>query len=129
MDLRAVRTTLSFIFSAWHNQAARIFNVDVVAVLVAISLPWSTTGAVVLIALLLLAIVPTLDVRSFLDSLARPACALPLAFLALAVVGTLWADSPWPERIHGINPVVKLAAIPFLLYHFERTQRGLWVFV
>jgi len=128
MDLRAVRTTLSFIFSAWHNQAARIFNVDVVAVLVAIALPWSTTGAVVLIALLLIAIVPTLDARTFLDSLGRPVCALPLAFLALAVIGTLWADSVWPERIHGINPVVKLVAIPFLLYHFERSQRGAWVF-
>jgi O-antigen ligase len=40
----------------------------------------------------------------------------------------LWAESPWSERIHGINPVVKLIAIPFLLYHFERTQRGVWVF-
>jgi O-antigen ligase len=129
MDLRAARTTLSFIFSAWHNQAARIFNVDVVAVLLAITLPWSTTGAVVLIALLLVAIIPTLDAGSFLRSLARPVCALPLALLALAVVGTLWANSPWSERIHGINPLVKLIAIPFLLYHFERSQRGVWVFV
>lgn len=49
--------------------------------------------------------------------------------LALAVVGTLWADGPWRARIHGISPVVKLLAIPFLLYHFERSQRGAWVFV
>jgi O-antigen ligase len=61
--------------------------------------------------------------------LTRPASALPLAFFALAVVGTLWSDSPWPARLHGINPVAKLLAVPFLLYHFERSQRGIWVFV
>jgi O-antigen ligase len=58
----------------------------------------------------------------------RPACALPLAFFALAVVGMLWADSPWPTRLHGVNSVVKLLAVPFLRYHFERSQRANWVF-
>jgi O-antigen ligase len=45
------------------------------------------------------------------------------------VLGTLWAEGPWPARLHGIGPAVKLLAIPFLLYHFERSQRGNWVFV
>ena len=31
--------------------------------------------------------------------------------------------------MHGINPVAKFVAIPFLLYHFERSRRGAWVFV
>jgi O-antigen ligase len=75
-----------------------------------------------------LALIPTLDPRALLRSLTRPASALPLAFFALAVVGTLWSDSPWPARLHGINPVAKLLAVPFLLYHFERSQRGVWVF-
>jgi hypothetical protein len=54
---------------------------------------------------------------------------LPLLFFALAVVGTLWAEVPWPARLHGINPVAKLLVIPALLYHFERSERGAWVFV
>jgi O-antigen ligase len=76
----------------------------------------------------LLALIPTLDPRALLRSLTRPASALPLALFALAVVGTLWSDSPWPARLHGINPVAKLLAVPFLLYHFERSQRAIWVF-
>ena len=76
-----------------------------------------------------LALIPTLDPRALLRSLTRPASSLPLAIFVLAVVGTLWSDSPWPARLQGINPVAKLLAVPFLLYHFERSQRAIWVFV
>jgi len=47
----------------------------------------------------------------------------------LAVVGTFWGDSPWPARLHGISPVAKFLVIPFLIYHFERSHRGHWVFI
>jgi O-antigen ligase len=103
-------------------------TVDVLAVLAAAVLPWSTSGVAIFMTLWFLALIPTLDRRALLRSLTRPASALPLAFFALAVVGTLWSDSPWPARLHGINPVAKLLAVPFLLYHFERSQRGVWVF-
>jgi hypothetical protein len=83
----------------------------------------------VFIVLWLLALVPTLNARAYLRSLNRPACLLPLLFFALAVIGTLWADSPWPARLHGINPVAKLLVIPALLYHFERSEKGAWVLV
>ena len=45
----------------------------------------------------------------------------------LAVIGTLWADGLWSERLHGISPVAKLLVIPFLIYHFERSTRGMQV--
>jgi O-antigen ligase len=115
-------------FAAWHDPAARTLTVDVLAVLAAAVLPWSTSGVAIFMTLWFLALIPTLDPRALLRSLTRPASALPLAFFALAVVGTLWSDSPWPARLHGINPVAKLLAVPFLLYHFERSQRGVWVF-
>src|SRR6185436_5152235 len=35
--------------------------------------------------------------------------------------------APWSMRLQGINPVTKFIAIPFLLYHFERSRRGHWV--
>jgi O-antigen ligase len=116
-------------FGAWRDPAAWILTVDVLSVLVAVALPWSTSGVAIFMVIWFLALVPTLEPRALLHSLTRPASALPLAFFVLAVVGTLWADSPWPARLHGINPVVKLLAIPFLLYHFERSQRANWVFV
>jgi hypothetical protein len=73
-------------------------------------------------------LIPTIELRVFLQDLKRPACFLPIAFFALAIVGTSWADVPWSSRYHGISPVAKLVAIPFLLYHFERSHRGVWVF-
>jgi O-antigen ligase len=115
-------------FGAWRDPAAQILTVDVLAVLVAAVLPWSTSGVAIFMVLWFLALIPTLDPRALLRSLMRPTSALPLAFFALAVVGTSWSDSPWPARLHGINPVAKLLAVPFLLYHFERSQRGIWIF-
>jgi O-antigen ligase len=37
---------LSLVLSAWHDPFARILNVDLLTVLIAILLPWSTTGVV-----------------------------------------------------------------------------------
>jgi hypothetical protein len=120
--------TLAALSRLWRDPVAQVRTVDLLAVLVAALLPWSTSGVAIFMVLWFVALIPTLDIRALLGSLKRPACALPIAFFALAVVGTLWADSAWPARLHGINPVAKLLAIPFLLYHFERSQRGMWVF-
>ena len=64
---------------------------------------------------------------AFLASLKRPICALPIALFALAVVGTLWSDAPWGARLYAIGPTAKLLVLPVLLYHYQRSTRGLWV--
>jgi O-antigen ligase len=119
---------LALVMSATHDPAARILNVDLVAVLIAFLLPWSTTGVVIAMALWIIALVPTLEVGAFLRSLRRPICILPIAMFALALLGTLWSEAPWGERLYGVGPTVKLLVLPLLLYHFERTTRGVWVF-
>jgi O-antigen ligase len=129
----AVRTDpgaswLSVIWSARHDPAARILNVDLLTILIAIMLPWSTTGVVILVALWIVALVPTLELRGFLQSLTRPICALPIALFALALLGTLWSDAAWGARLYAVAPTAKLLVLPLLLYHFERSPRGLWVF-
>src|ERR1700712_4000611 len=48
---------VSVIFSAWHDPAARILNVDLLAVLIAILMPWSTTGAVIAIVMWVVAVI------------------------------------------------------------------------
>ncbi len=116
--------------TSWHSMAARFLYVDLLAVLTAVALPWSTTAVAWLLGFWLASLIPlspTLQARSFLRLLASPVCRWPLALLALAMVGTLWAEGPWPERFHAISPLVKFAVIPFLLYHFERSRRGAWV--
>lgn len=100
------------------------------AILTAAALPWSTSLVAIFFVIFIAVLIPTSNAREFLQSLRRPVNLLPIIFFLLAVVGTLWAsDIPWKARLHGINPTAKLLAIPFLVYHFERSHRGLWVFV
>jgi O-antigen ligase len=120
---------VSVIFSAWHDPVARILNVDLLAVLVAVLLPWSTSGAAIALVLWIAALVPTFNARAFLHSLSNPVYSLPIAMVALAIVGTLWSDAPWGPRLYAISPTAKFLVLPLLLYHFERSTRGVWVFI
>lgn len=112
---------LSAIWAARYRTPARF------VALVALLLPWTTTG-------LTFALVPWLiafafiDLREFPRASLRPVCLLPIALVVLAAAGTLWSDAPWPERIHAIGPVAKLLVIPLLIYQFERWPYGNWVF-
>jgi len=112
---------------AWRNPAAWMTTVDVVAILVALSLPWSTSLVGIFAAALIVTMVPFLDLGAFLQSLKRPISAVPIALCALALVGTLWSDAPWGERLYAVGPTAKLLVLPMLLYHFQRSERGLWV--
>jgi O-antigen ligase len=115
--------------SVWRDPAAWAKTADVVAVLVAASLPWSTTLVSIFMAVWLITLLPTLQFKPFLRSLSRPECIFPIALFLLAVAGTLWAtDISLAARMRGVNPTAKLLAIPFLMFHFERSSRGIWVF-
>jgi len=113
----------------WRNPAGWLTTVDICAVLVALSLPWSTSLVAIFGAALLFTRIPFLDVRSFLQLLRQPICLAPIALFLLTCVGTLWSDASWATRLHAINPAVKLLMLPVLFYHFQRSERGLWVFV
>lgn len=113
----------------WREPAVQMRSVDVLAAAVAASLPWSTSATGILMALWFIALVPTLRWHELKATLLRPASLLPLAFAALSIVGILWADANWAARLHGTNPLAKLIAIPFLIYHFQRSSRGHWVFI
>ncbi|KRQ04272.1 O-antigen ligase family protein [Bradyrhizobium manausense] len=114
-------TWVSAIWAARYRTPARF------VALIALLLPWTTTGTT-------FALIPWLIAFAFLDlpdfprSLLRPVSLLPIALVVLAAVGMLWSGAPWPERIHAIGPVLKLLVIPLLIYQFERWPYGLWVF-
>ena len=91
----SIGSMFSLVLSARHDPVARILNVDLVAVLVAALLPWSTSGVAIIMVVWLVALVYTLEMRPFLASLRRPVCMLPIALVVLAAVGTLWSDAPW----------------------------------
>ncbi len=116
------------VLRAWRDPAAWSRTADIVAVLIALSLPWSTSLVGIFVAVWLVSVAPTLDVRVFLRSLRRPICAFPIALFVLAAVGTLWSDAAWGARLYAIGPAFKLLVLPFLFYHYERSARGMWVF-
>lgn len=120
---------VSIVVSAWHNPFARILNVDLLAVLLAFLLPWSTTGVVIVSVLWIVALGFAFDFSAFRQSLLCPVSALPIMLVALAIVGTLWSDAAWSVRLAAISPTSKLLFLPLLLYHFSRSGRGEWVFV
>lgn len=113
---------------AWREPANWMKTADIFAVLVAAALPWSTSLVGIFVVAFVVTMAPALDLRAFLQSLRRPICAAPIALFALAVIGTLWSDAPWGMRLYAIGPVAKLLVLPALIYHFERSLRGTWVF-
>jgi O-antigen ligase len=115
--------------STRHNPSAHTLNVDLIAVVVAALLPWSTSGVSIGMVVWLAALAATLELRPFLRSLQRPISALPIALVALAVTGTLWSDASWGARLYALSPATKLLVLPFLFYHFQRSTRGMWIFV
>ncbi|BAM88496.1 O-antigen ligase [Bradyrhizobium oligotrophicum S58] len=112
----------------WRDPAAWRTTVDVVAVLLAASLPWSTSLVSILGVVMLVTMLPFLDVERLLQTLKRPISLAPIALFLLALVGTLWSDAAWGARLYAVGPAAKLLVLPALFYHFERSERGLWVF-
>jgi len=108
--------------SAWTTSA------DIVTVLLAFSLPWSTSLVGIFGVVLVLVMGPTIDASTFIAQLKRPIAAAPIALFLLALVGTLWSDARWGLRLYAVAPTAKLLLLPLLFYHFERSERGLWVF-
>ena len=112
----------------WRDPAAWVTTADIFAVLIALSLPWSTSLTGIFAAAWLVTVAPTLDIRLFLESLRRPICVFPIALFGLALLGTLWSDAAWGVRLHAVGPAAKLLVLPVLFYHYQRSTRGMWVF-
>jgi hypothetical protein len=125
----AGHSSVSLLSRRWRDPAAWRTTVDVVAILLAASLPWSTSLVSILGVVMLITMVPYLDLEAFLGSLKRPVAIAPIALFVLALLGTLWSDAAWGARLYAVGPAAKLLVLPALLYHFERSERGLWVFV
>lgn len=107
---------------------ASLYPADILVVLITACLPWSTSLPAILVGLWLLALVPVIARGDFLKLVKRPICCWPIIFFLLAVIGTLWSVAPWEARLYAIGPLAKLLAIPLLIYHFQRSSRGFWVF-
>src|SRR6185312_14336158 len=79
--------------------ATALRNADILAVLIAASLPWSTSLPAIFTGLWLLALVPIIAPAALLQLSKRPVSLLPVAFFVLALVGTLWSTASWGTRL------------------------------
>jgi hypothetical protein len=100
---------------------------DGLAVLVALSLPWSTSATSILAFLYALAVLPTLGSDSWRMLRTAPAIWLPVALVVLAILGVLWADIPIANRFIALHPFGKLLVLALVLLHFEKSERPHWV--
>ncbi|MGT2434834.1 O-antigen ligase family protein [Bradyrhizobium betae] len=129
MTTPASETTAQMLRRRLRSPAAWSETVDLFAILTVASLPWSTSLVAIFNAAFLVCMVPFLDLRAFLQSLRRPIAAAPIALFVLALLGTLWSDAAWGTRLYAVGPTVKLLVLPVLLFHFERSPRGDWMFI
>jgi hypothetical protein len=97
---------------------------DGLVVAVAVSLPWSTSATSILIALWLLAFIPTIDMATLRREVQTWEGGLPVLLWLLALVGMLWADVTWSERFKGLDGFNRLLVLPLLLAQFRRSEHG-----
>jgi O-antigen ligase len=122
-----VRLGIPAQIGAWPQSRFWRLCVDIYPALAAASLPWSTTAVSVFMVLWLVVLLPTIRWQEFFKALRAPASYLPLAFVTLALAGLFWTEESWPDGLQGLVPVLKLLAVPLLLYHYQRSERGHWV--
>ncbi len=129
MSAGAAASPANAVLRLWRDPAAWATAADFFAILTALALPWSTSLVAIFVLCWLGTAAWIVDYRVYFQALKRPMCFLPIALFALAAVGTLWSDASWAARLYAVGPAAKLLVLPGLFYHFERSTRGMWVFI
>lgn len=113
----------------WTVSSLQTLVADVLVVLMAIALPWSTTAFGICAGLWLFAFAAISKPGDLWELFKIPQCALPISLFGLCLVGMLWSEATLTAGFHATGTFVKLLAIPLLIYQFERSSRGVYVFV
>src|SRR3954471_18904649 len=87
-----------------RNLAVWAVIADLLAVMLAVALPWSTSLVAIFAVAWLIVAIPMFDLPAFGRSLRQPVCVLPIGLFALAVFGMLWSAAPWGERLYAVGP-------------------------
>jgi len=112
------------------SPTTRLLVSDILATLTVAALPWSTSGFQILLVMWLLSILGLrpVDWPAIRALLKQSRSLLPVAIFALAIVGVAWSQASWQAISLSIRSADKLLALPFIFYHFERSNRSGWVF-
>ena len=109
------------------DRSVLLYIADCLAVAVAVALPWSTSATQIFGVAWLLLVLPAIGWKPIKQELASAPGGLPLLLWCAALVGTLWADVGWRERLEGLDSFHRLLVIPVLLTEFRQSERGFWV--
>ena len=100
----------------WKDLPLNLGNArQVSAIATAFSLPLSTTGQNITVAIFAVLALITLDVTRFIATLRSAAGYLPVALFALILIGVLWSVQPYGLAIRWISPYAKLLLIPLVM--------------
>lgn len=97
---------------------------DACPTLMSITLPWSTSLFSIAAGVWLACMLLSLEVSEFRKDLKRLESIIPISLLLLGIVGTTWSPAPFAERLDATAQLVKLAAIPLLIYQFRRSNQA-----
>lgn len=100
---------------------------DGLAIVVAVTLPWSVTASSIAIVLWLLAVLPIIDWLALRRSLMLPAVALPVLLGLLAAIAIAWSGAAAADQFGSFKIFARLAIIALLIAQFQRSDRGFWV--
>jgi len=107
----------------------KLINVaDVLAIALAAALPWSTSAASIFAGMWAVTLIAMFDVRALRDTVLTPAGGLPVLLVLFGIAGMAWGDVSLAEKWNGIGSFLKLLTIPLFLIHFQRSERGHYVF-
>lgn len=107
-----------------HNRRR---NADLCVIVMAATLPWSTTLFSVAAMTWWPIALSTVNFRHIAE-LKRPDYAFPMAVFALALAGMAWSDAPRPDQINSLLQMLKLLFLPLMIYQFARSDNGYRVF-
>jgi O-antigen ligase len=88
---------------------------QVSAIATAFTLPLSTTGQNITVAIFAVLALITLDRVRFRATLRSAAGYLPVVLFALILIGTLWSVQPYGVAIRWVSPYAKLLLIPLMI--------------
>lgn len=125
--MTAMSPTASIALPSWRTGAPAMRRADAAAVLIALTLPWSTTASGIATALWVAAAFIAFDRASLLGALRHPASLAAIALVGFGAFGMMWSDAPWPMRFAAEGRFIKLLAIPLLICHFRQSERAPWV--
>lgn len=101
---------------------------DIFAAATAALVPWSTSATLIAVAVWFVAILVALRPGELRETMRHPAVYLPVALVAAAAAGTLWAEVAWAERLRGLDPFLRLLLLPLLFAQYRSGGAWRWMF-